>query len=452
MRVRGPRHRKAPGIPPPAAALLAPLLALLTAAPAGALEITGRLQQELAWRVSDGRGVTKGLSFVQLEGARPLGSRARLTLIGRAWYDPVLDLRDPTELNPRLGPGDAYKASFVGAELKEAYLDVLTEAVDLRLGRQIVRWGVLEGARITDRVNPLDFREFVFRDVEDRYIPLWMVRANAYPGPVLVQVLVIPDMTFHKPAPPGSEWEEFQLPPDIRTPSVSPKHTEYGLLVGGRAGETDLTASYRYTWDDFPAAFRSVFGVGGQPTGVDFAARYERLHVFGVTATRTLRRTVGSFEAAYDRGKHLATDPGTLPASGDEIARDVARWGAGLDVNLEGVDVSLLYFQEHVIGWKPFIPVERIERAASLLVRDEFLGNRLEVRLLTLYFHTGRQYIVRPRVAYRWTDHVKLAAGLDLLGGKRGSAPGDPDGVRDFRFVGYLKDHDRVDMALSYRF
>jgi hypothetical protein len=434
------------------ALLLFFLIPLAFVPPAAAVEVTGRLQQEFAYRISDDPGPTKGLAFVQMEGARPVGSRARLTVIGRAWYDPVLDLRDPFELNPRLGPGDAHKDSFRGAEVKEAYLDVLTEAVDLRLGRQIVRWGVLEGARITDRVNPLDFREFVFRDVEDRYIPLWMGRANWYPGPVQVQVLVIPDMTFHKPAPPGSEWEEFQLPPDVRTPSVSPAHTEYGLLVGGRAGETDLTASYRYTWDDFPAAFRSVFGVGGQPTGVDFDARYERLHVFGVTASRNLGRMVGSFEAAYDHGKHLATDPGALPASGDEIARDMARWGAGLDANLEGVDVSLLYFQEHVIGWKPFIPVERVERAASLLVREEFLGNRVEARLLVLYFHTGHQYIARPRVEYRWTDHVKLTAGLDLLGGKRGSDPGDPDGVRDFRFVGYLKDHDRVDVALSYRF
>jgi len=423
----------------------------LCAPPApGAVEITGRLQQELAYRISDPRGLTKGLSFLQLEGAQWLGARTRLTAIGRAWYDPVLDMRDPADLNPKLGAD--YRASFVGAELKEAYVDVLGEAVDLRLGRQIVRWGVLEGARITDRVNPLDFREFLFRDVEDRYIPLWMARANWYPGALQVQVLMIPDMTFHKPAPAGSEWEEFRLPPGIRTPAVSPKNTEWGLLVGGRAGETDLTASYLYTWDDFPAAFRSVFGVGGQPTGVDFDPRYERLHVFGVTASRTLGRTVGSFEAAYDHGKHLATDPGALPASGDEIARDMVRWGTGLDANLEGVDVSLLYFQEHVLGWKPFIPVERVERALSLLLREEVLNNRVELRLLTLYFHTGHQYVLRPRVEYRWTDHVKLAVGLDLLGGERGGAPGDPDAVRDFRFVGYLKDHDRIDTALSYRF
>jgi hypothetical protein len=111
-----------------------------------------------------------------------------------------------------------------------------------------------------------------------------------------------------------------------------------------------------------------------------------------------------------------------------------------------------LHFQEHVIGWKPFIPVERVERAASVLVREELLSNRVELRLLALYFHTGRQYVLRPRVEYRWTDHVKLTLGADVLGGKRGSDPGDPDGVRDFRFVGFLKDHDRVDAAVSYRF
>jgi hypothetical protein len=379
-----------------------------------------------------------------------VGERGRLTAIGRVWYDGVLDHADPHRINPNLAPGDPVSDAFAGAELKELYLDWLTDAVDLRAGRQIVRWGVLEGARITDRVNPLDFREFLFRDVEDRYLPLWMLRATWYPTWGRLQVLVIPDLTFHKPAPAGSEWEEFELPPDTREPGRSLKNTEYGAQLGWDWGETALTASYLYTWDDFPAAFRSVFGVGSQLTGVGFDARYERLQVYGLTATRSVAGVVLSVEGAYDRGKHLATDAGALP--GNEIERDMARWGAGLDMNVTGVDVSVLYFQERVIGWKPYIPVQRVEHAASLLARETFLNNRLDARLLVLYFHTGHQYVARPRVDYRLTDRLKLSVGLDVLGGQRGSDPDDPANVRDFRFVGYFKDHDRVDTVVSYRF
>jgi hypothetical protein len=424
-------------------------------APGGAgaqVELTGRLQQELAYRYAAAPALTKGLAFIQLEAGAPVGTAGRLTAIGRAWYDPVLDFSEPDRINPDLAPGDPVRDAFHGAELKELYLDVLTDAVDLRVGRQIVRWGLLEGTRITDRVNPLDFREFLFRDVEDRYIPLWMLRASYYPTWGQTQVLVIPDMTFHKPAPAGSEWEEFQLPPDTRKPKVSLKNTELGLLLGGRWGETAWTASYLYTWDDFPAAFRSVFGVAGALTGASFDARYERLHIFGLTASRSVGPAVLNFEGAYDHGKHLATDTGALPSGGNEIARDIAHWGAGVDANVAGVDVSVVYFQEQVIGWKPYIPVDRVERAASLLMRESYLHNRVDAQLLVLYFHAGHQYVARPRVDWRLTDRTKLSVGVDLLGGQRGSDPSDATVVRDFRFVGYLKDHDRATATVSYRF
>ncbi|MBI5136759.1 MAG: hypothetical protein HZA24_05410 [Nitrospirae bacterium] len=422
----------------------------LAATPAGAA-VSGRLQQELAVRVSGQPLPTKGLSFLQLEGTGALGPGSYM-VIGRVFYDGVLDAADPYEINPNLAPGDPLDPDyFAGAELKEAYADFLGDRADVRVGRQIVRWGLLEGARITDRVNPLDFREFLFRDVEDRYIPLWMVRADVYPAWGHLQWLAIPDLRFHKPAPAGSEWQEFELPSDLRRPRRSPRNTEWGAKAAWQMGEVAASASYFYTWDDFPAAYRSIFGVGGQLTGVSFDARYERLEIFGVTLSRTARGMVLSLEGAYDRGKRLATDA-AAGVPGNEVERDVARYGAGVDVNVAGVDVSVLYIQEQIVRFESYIPVNRVERGASLMLREQFLNDRLEAELLGLYFATGRQYILRPKLAYKLTDHVKCAVGLDLLGGQRGVPPDAAGGARDFRFVGYFKDHDRVTATVAYRF
>ena len=412
--------------------------------------IGGRLQTELAVRTGDRPALTKGLTFLQLHDTEWVGDNGRLTVVGRFFYDPVLDLGAADRTNPRLQPGDEVEDRFFGAELKEAYLDLLGESLDLRLGRQIVRWGLLEGARITDRINPLDFREFLFRDVEDRYIPLWMARVDYYPAWGDVQLLLIPDMTFHRPAPAGSEWEEFELPPDLARPKAAPENTEVALRVGGALGQGRLTASYFYTWDDFPAAFRSIFGVGGQLTGATFDSRYERLHVVGLTYSRSVSGSVLSLEGAYDHGKHLATDAGAVP--GNEISRGVVRAGVGVDFNLSGVDYSILYFQERILAWRAFIPANRVEQAASLVVREAFFNDRIETQLLVLFFFTGRQRIVRPKIEYKVTDHVKVALGLDMLGGERGSEPDQPALARDFRFVGYFKDHDRAWVTVSYLF
>jgi hypothetical protein len=121
-------------------------------------------------------------------------------------------------------------------------------------------------------------------------------------------------------------------------------------------------------------------------------------------------------------------------------------------MNLRGVDVSVSYFEDRVLGWKSFIPVRRVERAGSLLVREEFYGNRLEARLLMLYFDTGHQYVARPQLGWKLTDHSRLTVGADLLGGEHGSAPDDPAGARDFRFVGFFRDHDRIHATISYLF
>ncbi len=426
------------------------LLALQPVCAYATVDLGGRLQQEIAYRTGLSPTVTKSLSFLQLEATARFRQRMQLTAIGRVHYDAALDAVDPDELNPRLAPGDPVGGHPHGAELKEAYLDLFYETVDLRLGRQIVRWGVLEGARITDRINPIDFREYLFRDVEDRYIPLWMATLNYYPGWGQLQLLLIPDMTFNKPAPAGSEWEAFQTPPGTSSPSSSPKNTEVGINGGIRAGEVAINASYFYTWDDFPAAFRSIFGVVSQPTGVGFNARHERLHVFGLSVTQDVGKSVLSFEGAYDHGKYLATDIGAMPAN--EIQRDMARWGIGLDLNISGVDVSTLYFQEHVLHWRPFIPARRTERAASIMVSEKFLNNRLDLQMLLLYFGTGDQYIARPQAAWRVTDRVKVTVGADILGGERSADPSDPAAVRDFRFVGYFREHDRVHVTVNYRF
>ncbi len=416
-----------------------------------AVELTGRLQQELGLRTTGQPVLTKALSFIQLEARHPVARVGRATIIGRVFYDAAQDLVSPSRLNPKRSPGDPLSEQFVGATLKEAYVDLSSERLDVRLGRQIVRWGLLEGTRITDRINPLDFREFLFRDIEDRYIPLWMVRADYYPGSARVQLLAIPDLRFHKQAPAGSEWAQFELPPGTRRPTRTFGHTEWAALVGGQVGQTALTASYFYTWDDFPAAFRTVFGVGGQPTGVTFDSRYERLHVVGVSASRDIGGAVASLEGSFDHGKRFATDP-LAAISGNEIARDVVRAGVGVDVNLAGVDFSLLYVQERILSWHAFVLARRVEQAASLLVRDTLWNSRAEAQLLVLYFRTGHQYVARPGLSVRVTDRIKATLGADFLGGSRGSDPNALAGARDFRFVGFFKDRDRVTLTVVYGF
>ena len=58
-----------------------------------------------------------------------------------------------------------------GLELREAYLAYAKGNLDLRMGRQIVVWGVADTLRLSDCVSPCDYTEFLAQDYNDIRMP-----------------------------------------------------------------------------------------------------------------------------------------------------------------------------------------------------------------------------------------------------------------------------------------
>ena len=65
-----------------------------------------------------------------------------------------------------------------GLELREAYLAYAKGNLDLRVGRQIVVWGVADALRLTDCVSPFDYTEFLAQDYDDIRMPVNALRAK----------------------------------------------------------------------------------------------------------------------------------------------------------------------------------------------------------------------------------------------------------------------------------
>ena len=103
----------------------------------------------------------------------------------------------------------------------------------------------------------MDFRELILPDLLDCRIPLWMAKFDYYRPTASYQMLWIPDIRFHKPAPPGSEWELLQEVPGTRYPQTFDyKNSDFGFKVNTNLWDTELSFSYFSTWDDFPVIFR----------------------------------------------------------------------------------------------------------------------------------------------------------------------------------------------------
>ena len=123
----------------------------------------------------------------------------------------------------------------------------LNEAVDLKLGRQTVVWGLSDLLRINDTLNPLDMREPGLGELETLRRPLAMARGDYYQGPWSVTLLMVPEQRPNLTAPCGGEFSatgaetECQAAVPQQFPDDGWEEMEWGVAAMGRFSGWDLS-------------------------------------------------------------------------------------------------------------------------------------------------------------------------------------------------------------------
>ncbi|MBI3607670.1 MAG: hypothetical protein HY207_06870 [Nitrospirae bacterium] len=444
------------------------------------LSVNGYLRNETAFRLNTPAALVKVMNIVNLEPRYTFGPRAQLTARLRGFYDAAYDLVDIDTLSPRKGPESVLTGTLTpeqvaqtnihnlrdveirrdGVELREFYLDLHFRILDIRAGRQIVRWGVVEGARVTDEINPLDFQEFILREINDRYIPLWLVKNDLYLGDTTVEALWIPDLRTHEPAAKESEWEQFRFLPGMIRPAMTVRNSEWAVRVSRLFGGWDLSASYFSTWDDFPVAFRNLEDLNrfGVSPALTFVPRVGRLEIVGATLSKSLGRVILNAEAAWVEGKLFGTklgkigDQAVLVGFG-EVQKNYFKYALQVDFSIFSTDLSLQVLQHRIADWEPTMIQDEIDTVYGFFGRKELLHNRMVAQALVLFFQNNHEWLIRPRMEYALTERVKLSVGSDvLLGNISDAKPGDEPTPGQFHFVGFFKNHSRVYTELQYSF
>ncbi|MEW5980400.1 MAG: DUF1302 family protein [Acidobacteriota bacterium] len=124
----------------------------------------------------DLKALTKDLDI--LYPLRALQINAKYHLVGRFLYEAIYDyggtLGDVADADPE--NFSEFQQSY---DLWEAYADFTRGPLFVRIGRQNLAWGETDIFRLLDGINPLD-NTFggPFEDLDDRRIPLWMIRSS----------------------------------------------------------------------------------------------------------------------------------------------------------------------------------------------------------------------------------------------------------------------------------
>jgi hypothetical protein len=355
--------------------------------------------------------------------------------------------------------------------LRDTYLDLHYSKTDIRLGKQQVVWGKVDGRKIMDIINPEDLRE-QFDAAQDDWIytrfPLWMANVQYYPTTETnLQFLWIPDFQATLPPPQNSVWE-FNRParslflpvkilPTIKPhTSWKPSDDEYALRYGFTTGGWDVHVSYFYTWSDMPTFFTKSFvpptpNPFGPPTPglLTLQPKHTRIHQLGFNFDKTFYVGSKDFifkgEGVHTLNKYYSIDD---RSNSDGVTKR--------DNFIFALSVGSVIFQDWSwtfrIGNELTLPfnnnlrilptrrhIERVLTDYGLSIVKFFFHDRAQSN--TLIIRTDQEeWRVRQQFFWDITDHVTVQLGAHFFRGPKRS------------LVGQFQGNDEIELGIKYNF
>lgn len=387
------------------------------------------LEQE--WMIETDKGHTQKLETLvhpNIEANLPFD--VDFTAITRIRFDAVDNLEHGNPTQGEISPES--RRGIVGDrlefELREFFFEKTINTIYLKLGKQQIVWGNADGLKVLDVVNPQDFREFIYDEWEDSRIPLWTVNVEIPINDWLMQLVWIPDRTYHKLPEPDSTFE-FNSPMIIGNPpqklalnqnSVQRPYrffsdSDAGIRLSRFLKGWDFTFNYLYQFDDIPVAFSNVSISQGKPL-ITVSPEYRRSHLVGGTFSNAFGNLVVRGEFGYFFNKYFVVDD--INNSDGVVDADEFSYVLGFDWSgFSDTLLSFQLFQGIITDSHPGLIRDQVETNFSLYVSREFLNSVFHSELIWLQNLNRSDGFFRPKISYELKDNVMLKLGIDIFYG-----------------------------------
>lgn len=357
----------------------------------------------------------------------------------------------------------------------QAYLHWDKGPLQLRLGKQKVRWGKADQLSPVDNVNAQDFRQFVLLDLEDRKIPNWLARIRYFHQDWTLEGVFIPFFQEHELDYFGTDWAIYrQAKQEVQDSNLSPeqkqffqdlsvqedepantlKNAAFGARLANTLGNVDLAASWLYTREPmphfkcFPVQNLQVQGPVSaqeiqkqmaelQPVPAeDIQVEYPRTRIYGLEFESILGDVGIRGEAAYfDKQSFLQQD---LTSTRKEVLHAVAGVdydpSGGWYLNLQLSEQYLSDYQEAIL----FFARHNVSALGEL--SREWARGRWQASLQGIYYFTDQSWHANPELTHSPVDDLDISLGLHLLQGARDTV------------LGQYRDNDQLYLRVKYYF
>lgn len=333
--------------------------------------------------------------------------------------------------------------SSVVAELRDVYFQVGWSRGRVRLGKQQIAWGALDGLKILDAVNPQSFREYILDDFGDSRIGLWSAYVDANLGRWRAELAWIPDTTGHE-IPGAGAWFELmaprfrygaapgaaELPTTTTRPGSGLDESSLGVRLSRLVGSWDLSLVAVSGYD-----FEPLGRVIPSDSGPLLERYYERRELFGLGAATSIGSVAlrGEFAFRPDREFNLRQADVLAAASLDQYTA-----GVGVDIN-GPVDtfINIQFVLDHVQSAPASLTRPATDRLVTVYLRRTFAYETVVAELRWYGDADKGDGIVRGGLSFVVSDEVTVKLGFDGF-------HGDADGL-----FGQFAERDRVTLSLE---
>ncbi|MEM8935509.1 MAG: hypothetical protein AAGC77_03790 [Pseudomonadota bacterium] len=298
-------------------------------------------------------------------------------------------------------------------EIDEAVLTWRRKGARLRLGKQTVAWGVLDGLQVTDRFDAVRRRESVYIENRPDRISRWGARGEFSTGGVRWDAAVMLDGTGDQLAARGDTFEvaapRFRggLPAGTPLPQLLfdvPKEATIGLRATHTFGSNDASLLVINGPDTEPVIAPAGLGA--------VTLNYRSRTLIGASWQRSSGSRVYRTEIAWIPEHPVNT---SAPLLGfDRRNRLLA--GAGLDWSLPA---SVFLNAQLGVDW---VEGDRLIRPntdviSTLRVQKSWANDEWKAGLETIASLSDGDGTVRPSITWQLNDRLRLQTGVDVVWG-----------------------------------
>ena len=313
------------------------------------------------------------------------------------------------------------------SELREAFVDVRRNRLDVRAGRQILAWGRADGINPTDNLTGEDLT-LLAPDDDDRRLGTVALRASYYFGDLSVSGYLLPEFRGHR----------FPLPSPAANLTFSRDAPEWpgdqwAVRVEQTGRAIDWSLSYFDGLDLLPDLGLPAAPVASRAADV-IDISHHRVRILGADMAATAGRFGLRAEGAYVHTEDPhGRDPYTknpfvfLVAGTDRTFREhlnvnfqylfrFVREFSPIDRSLPGL-AGVVAAQQAVLSSQ----THRVQQGASFRAAYQWLHDTLEVECAAAGYVEPRGIAFRPKVTYAVTDRWRALAGAEIFGGEAAS-------------------------------